>query len=381
MSIALRWSGPISIAAALLMASVSIAPAEAVVRAEDEAGIRWAVAPAPAADGGARQVLLIDAQPGETLSDTVDVSNLGASALTLDVYATDALNTESGDFTLLPASEPPQDAGTWISLDAGRVEVAPATAVRIPITISVPDDATPGDHAAGIVASRFVAGPAGGSGLAVDQRVGTRVFVRVAGALAPGFELTISGVDYNPWLFPVANPAARVDYEIRNTGNVALGGDLGGRLTGPFGLPLGGGPSAPVPLVLPGQSVHGTLSSSDALPIGLLDAAVTLTSDTETPFGTVDAVIVETSQRVPAVPWVVVVILLAGVAALVVRGVRRRRRRRSTAGAPADAAAPAAAAPADAADPVGEVAEAAPDSVDRTGGDLLDDPAAADRVH
>src|SRR5581483_4024941 len=91
------------------------------------------------------------------LQDHVAIVNIGLSPLALDVYPTDAVNAADGSFTLLPKTHHSVDVGSWVTLripgGATRVTVPPRSLVVVPVTLSVPRNASPGDHSGGIVAS------------------------------------------------------------------------------------------------------------------------------------------------------------------------------------------------------------------------------------
>ena len=82
---------------------------------------------------------------------------------------------------------------SWVSLPPGllTVRVSAKTAdgpgqVIVPLTVRIPDNAAPGDHVGGIVVSlRSVGTNSTGQDVVLLQRVGTRVFIRVAGKLVP----------------------------------------------------------------------------------------------------------------------------------------------------------------------------------------------------
>lgn len=217
----------------------------------------WALTPAGANEEGAstRPDLSYTGDPGSVIEDAVTVFNLGNQTLTFRVYATDAFNASSGDFSLLDGDEIPTDVGTWVEFAQENVTVEPGRAVTIPITLSIPADAAPGDHVGGILASNeALSSTADGGAIVLDRRTGTRLFVRVNGPLRPELAVEDLSVDYNSSANPLGGSAS-VTYTIANRGNVRLSGTSTASVTGPFGV--GGGSAEAIQFneLLPGESV------------------------------------------------------------------------------------------------------------------------------
>jgi len=169
--------------------------------------------------------------PGATLRDEVAVRNLSTSAVTLRVYATDALNINNGGFGLLPRAQRPKDIGTWVTINGraadGSVTVAPRSVKILKLSMKVPVKAQPGDHTGGIIAavttvSKNKTGTA--ANVELDQRVGVRLFVRVSGPLHPSLSVKPLDANYQNIFNPFGRGATNVTYRITNTGNVNMGG-------------------------------------------------------------------------------------------------------------------------------------------------------------
>ncbi|MEV6928171.1 DUF916 domain-containing protein [Dactylosporangium sp. NPDC051485] len=309
-------SGRAMVAVGLLLALSNVWPAIPAAAAPTQDAIQWAVGPAPSASGEVRSTIDYTLPPETEITDRVAISNLGNEELTLAVYATDAFTTPEGSFTLLTADQRPVDLGSWIKFDSPTVTIAPGTTVQVPFRMALPKDATPGDHAAGIVASRKVPGSADGTTrLAVDQRVGTRVYVRVNGALNPALSITKLSVDYGAAVYPFRNRDATVTYTVHNGGNIRLGGTGTVSLLAPFGARMAKSQPLAIPPLLPNESFTATVTIGGALPAGRVTARMDL--DGVNPPGVVplDTPHQRQSATTWAVPWllaaVVVVILLA----------------------------------------------------------------------
>src|SRR5581483_8962202 len=108
-----------------------------------------------------------------------------AKPLRIDVYAADALNAPGGSIAFAPKAAPGGDARTWIKVHLpGGAEsiVLSAHSVKVvPVDISVPADATPGDHLAAIMTSLTANAPGNGRAREnFEQRVGLRTFFRIS---------------------------------------------------------------------------------------------------------------------------------------------------------------------------------------------------------
>ncbi|WP_214111226.1 WxL protein peptidoglycan domain-containing protein [Acrocarpospora catenulata] len=287
---------------------------------------RWAVQPSSATGPTGRDYFVYDATPGQTITDYVGVTNLGSGPLTVNVYGTDAFTTQDGSFALLTADRPPTDVGTWIALGATGHTIEPGRRADVPFVITVPEDATPGDHVGGVVGS--VAGQAisgDGQQIKVDRRVAARVYLRVQGPVRPMLSLESLTLDYDNPLNPFGGGAATITYTVRNTGNVRITADADVTLTGPLAWRLGGSGQT-LPELLPGSTITRTERYAGAFPAGRLTAEVTLDANPASG-DTAGLDSVARATAVWAMPWPLfaVAVLLVG---LTVWRIRRRRRAR-----------------------------------------------------
>lgn len=314
-----------------------LAPGAAPARADD--GATWQVRPA-AADGSTRAAFELGMEPGAGANDTVVVSNLGATPLTLEVGAADIVTTPSGDLTIAaPDAEPL--AAAWVRLAADRVEVAPQTSVEIPFTVSPPANAEPGDYAVALMTSltRQVDGEDGRATM-LETRVGARLYLRVLGELRADLRVEDLTVDrVAGWWDPLPAPV-RADLTVRNAGTVRMDATARVEITGPFGWHLGASAPRELPQLLPGDEIRLSRAEPAGGGTGPLEVLGVLAPFLLRAEVTVDAVEVSTGQTFtyradasqPEVPWAVVVVVVGGVAWVVVA--RARRRRRARAGAP-----------------------------------------------
>jgi hypothetical protein len=305
----------------------------------------FGIQPAGASKVDARENFSYGATPGGKVSDHVALVNIGTAALTVSVYATDALSTADGNFSLAASNVKPTDAGSWIKVSApAQVTLPPRTAkgpsvTIFPFTLTVPANASPGDHAAGVIVSLRSTAVAADDRVKqnLDQRVGARVYVRVSGPVHAGLSVDQVIASFNrdsSVANPIGTGTVDVSYRVRNTGNVILGADQVVSVSSWLG---GGGRAkglAAVPALLPGATVVIRTHVQGVLPGFKVSAHITLKPIV--PVGAVDPGVTNASVAVALwlIPWalVVLVLIVGGAAGLFL--VRRRRGPRRPRGGP-----------------------------------------------
>ncbi|WP_264032256.1 DUF916 domain-containing protein [Cellulosimicrobium sp. SH8] len=292
--------------------------------------ITWGVKPADAdgPDGRTRVELVLD--PGASASEHLAVSNFSDVPVTFSIQAADGYINPKGRFNMLPSDRESTGAGTWIEVQ-DSVEVAPDATVVVPFTVAVPDNATPGDHVAGIAATVKSTGEGeGGTSVGVESRVGFRVSTRVTGEVQPQLAVENLKASYTPSWNPFAAGDLTVSYDVANDGNVRLGAEGDVATTGFFGAFSTDRSAAAIPEVLPGGSQRSRVETSNVWPLGPVRSTITVTPTTVDD-DQVDAPLEPVTVTVTtwAVPWpqllliAIVVVLIVGV-----RDDRRRRRQR-----------------------------------------------------
>jgi hypothetical protein len=204
-------------AAGLAAAIAAAAPAAA----EEAAPVSWSVTPADASGPDGRVTVEHSLDAGAGLEDHFAVRNLGAETVTFRLAAADGFYNRNGRFDMLPSDQESVDAGTWIELPE-NVTVEPGATVVVPFTITVPEKAEPGDHAAGIAASVLSVTQGDGAGVGVESRVGFRVMTRVTGELAPAHSVTNVRTDYRTSWNPLRPGSIAVSFDVVNEGNTRL---------------------------------------------------------------------------------------------------------------------------------------------------------------
>ncbi|WP_229073304.1 DUF916 domain-containing protein [Actinoplanes sp. DH11] len=208
--------------AALLIAAALVVPASPAAAAP--ASLTWTVQPATAAGPDGRRWVERTLDPGQVVTEHLAVRNFSDASAAFRLTAADGYLTGKGRFNMLPSDRESVDGGTWITVQDSVTVGAGKTAV-VPFTITVPADATPGDHPAGIAAS--VAGQKGS--VQVESRVGFRVLLRASGDLAPAMAADDITTTYQRSWNPLRPGTLTVDWTAVNTGNVRL--DLTGEAT------------------------------------------------------------------------------------------------------------------------------------------------------
>lgn len=340
---------PPALLAAVLVAAVGAGLAVAAPQpAHADGEVTWNIQPSTPSGPDGRTEFSYQVAPGSVITDWVAVTNLSAEPATFRIYAADAkTDYDTAAFTLIGADRGSTDLGAWTAVHNGPAACAdpadaacaaglgivlaldPGARADIPITITVPHDASPGDHAAGIVASYSTGGGDGAASVRREDRVGTRIYLRVDGPLQAGVGASGAVAGYDATLNPFAAGSGFLGVDVANTGNTRLSVLPSVHFTGPFGIDLGTVALPEVRNLMPGGTGHVTASVPGIPPLLLLFAEVVLTP------APADGVAAEDPLPAPArasaetwaVPWslLALVVLLVGGGWLLLR-IRRRRR-------------------------------------------------------
>ncbi|MCT4352764.1 DUF916 domain-containing protein [Streptomyces sp. Je 1-79] len=302
------------LAAVLALVGVQAPAAQAADNGE------WAVYPA-ASQLGSRPYFYLSADPGTTVNDQVTVANKTTAPLTFRLYGADAYNTErDGGFAVRTSQEKQTGAGAWIRPARTRVTVPARSSVTVPYTLTVPEDAEPGDHPGAVVAldERVEAGGRGSVAVGVQRAVGARVYLRVNGPTVPALAVEDVTLSQDRPLVPGAGTStALVSYTLHNRGNVTLNPKVALRAEGVFGRTLLARDLAKIPSeLLPRQRIRLTERWTGSPQFDWGEVTLTATAKD-----------VRESGRAPflALPWLAAAAVLAGGAAALI-GLRVRRR-------------------------------------------------------
>ena len=293
------------------------------------------IAGAPSADGGVDQTrsrYSYQMDPGQIVSDEYLVQNTGTTAQSVTVYATDAFNADDGAFSLLDGDVSPEDVGRWVTFDNGADQITatlePGASQVIPFTVTTPAEASPGDHAGGIIVSAL--SPSGQ--ISLDRRVAIRLYVRVKGDLQAGLTLSSIASSYQAGLNPFSGTTA-LTVTLNNTGNVALGATTVSRVRGIFGIPLSTTSREEIPEMLPGSTRTLTMTVPGVGPWVYLNPQINLAATIDEQ--AMNPGVLPTASRetnLIVVPWAaLIILLLTGLVWFLVRVIRTKGAQRAAA--------------------------------------------------
>jgi hypothetical protein len=320
----------IAIAIATVLATAAlVATASISASADDSTGISGGPSDGAGPDDRSRFSYQVD--PGQHIDDFYLVRNTGTKPQTMTVLATDAFNTPQGTYSLLETKALPKDGGSWVTFAGGarsiEIPLAPNESRAVPFRLAVPADASPGDHAGGVVVS--VMTPQGT--ILVDHRVATRLYVRVKGEIQAALTVGSIAADYTPSLNPFSG-STEVTFTVRNNGNVALGANLVVGAKTYFGIPASGLVRMSVSELLPGSTRKVTVSVPGVAQLGYLAPHVSLVPTTDA-----DAIspgplrTIERDTALFVMPWWFLAIIVLGAAIVLWIRLRRRSDRRRAA--------------------------------------------------
>lgn len=307
--------------AAAAVTAITVAPSWAEDPPSGDPGrLTWAVSPTRTEGDEARTSFAYKVEEGQTLRDSVRIQNFSDRPLPLAVFASDALNSDTGGLDMLPTGRTPRDVGAWIALERSTITLEPKQTIDIPFEMEVPADAEPGDHTGGIVTS-FVtpATTSEGAKVNLDNRLATRVAVRVNGPLTPGLAVSALTTAYRGNANPVGGGSMDVTYRVTNTGNVRLSAEQAVRVAGPLGLTKRVATLGKMPEVLPGNSVTLKATVTDVWPSVRPETTIRLV-----PMPTLAGdefsgiVATQVSAGTWAVPWFLLLLVFLVIAAAVV---------------------------------------------------------------
>ena len=151
----------------------------APIQATSDAIALTAIPPRLGDDGG------LLALPGETIQESIRVRNTGDSPIQFNSNVQDFVIGEDGQ-TPIAVSENVTtrwSLADWIVLAPQTDTLQPGETAQIAVVIEVPDDALPGGHYAMITHQPSAGRPDGQTASAVNQRVGTLVYLTVEGPI------------------------------------------------------------------------------------------------------------------------------------------------------------------------------------------------------
>ena len=271
-----------------------------------------------------RSAIHLIAGPGQTVSDTAVLTNYSTDTLPFNVYGSDAYNTKVlGTFTLHPPNVKPKDVGTWISLPVDHYDLPGCHVAEFHFTVKVPLNASPGDHAGGIVALNLSpdTGQQPGTNFSVQRGEGIAVYVRVPGPLHPGVAAANVGATYSSSPLGFGSSTAKVHYQVVNTGNEVLNGQSQVTVKNIFGSTVHTFRPVAIVALIPGGRMTVSEPKFSGLPFfGPVHLDVKMTTTATSSTG---------SAQFWIVPWLLILIVIVVLALLFYFWRRRRKRKQA----------------------------------------------------
>jgi hypothetical protein len=201
---------------------------------------------------------------GKSYVESVSIANCTATKQKFWLYAADAYTLpKGGSFAVEPLNHRMRDVGTWVSQLPTQLVIPALEQANLRFVIQIPDNATPGVHAGGIVVESqtphlFQVNPS----LRIKSytQLFSRVYLTVEGQISPGF--AVSGITVSHPVPPVpllTKRSGAIAFTVSNTGNVIIAPQAKVTVSGMFGTSF----SKTYPItgqILPGS--HAQLAES-----------------------------------------------------------------------------------------------------------------------
>lgn len=285
---------------------------------------------------------------GHQVLDQFVVKNVSTATESFVAYGEDATNLpNTGGYGFEQRSLMHNLAvGAWLTVGTTQFTVPPGKELVATFQLTVPANASPGDHVGGLVVEQVKAPPSQTNpvGVNVVLRRVIRMYVHVVGASFPALTVENLTVIHQSPAFPYLNGTkVAVRFELVNTGNeiidpqsvtVSITGRLSGTIHKYIVRQTGAQQSRanPLPLqMLPGARLTLTEQWSGIPPFDPLSGHVNATAIDP---GTTQTISIAASTPFWYFPWIVVLLFLALVAAVAALIVIRRRRKAAAGGAP-----------------------------------------------
>lgn len=163
---------------------------------------------------------IFEAQPGETVSDTVLIKNLSSNPTTVRINIIDSKSNKAGRFILKRNDEPQFTIGKWSELEKNIIELGPNQSLPLTFNITIPVETEPGEFSGGIVAEEVIEATSGSS---ITTRIGNRIYLKVPGKFNP--QLDWLGFSKQLNSFDLTSPFRKNHYfqfTLQNNGNTVI---------------------------------------------------------------------------------------------------------------------------------------------------------------
>jgi len=287
---------------------------------------------------------------GGAIRDAVALLNVARKPVTLRVYPADAAQNGSTDFQLTLFRQKLTGAGSWLTVD-GRKSVmvtVPASHAgpggrnipgRVVVTIQgvVPLHATPGDHAAAIVAELDArARNKEGANITLQQRLGVAVYIHLLGKLVSGIQVSNLTTHWKEPGNALGTSRFTVSFTVANTGNVRLNASTLINTSRWFLGPVRIYPGQ-INNLFPGTRITVTRTVDGVFGLGPWHTTASVFASTVDPSDNLPVTPSSQTASLWAVPWIllaiiVAIILIALLSWAYYRRLRKRRAKREAEG-------------------------------------------------
>ena len=160
------------------------------------------------------------ADPGQFIETSIDITNLSGTAQEYYVFARDIIGVRDGnapEFAEEGREQTGFELSTWVTLPEEPYTLEPGGRVTVPVTIQVPDNASPGSHFGGVFVSiepprlRTV-------GASVGYEVASIISLKISGDAITNAQIREFSTD------KIIHGLTDVNFNVRlqNTGNVLV---------------------------------------------------------------------------------------------------------------------------------------------------------------
>lgn len=312
------------------------------------AGFKFAAEPYSSNPNQQRPDFVYELPAGHQVLDQFVVKNASTASESFIAYGEDATNLpKTGGYGFQQRSLMHNTAvGVWLTVGTTQFTVPPGKELVATFRLTIPANASPGDHVGGLVVEQVKAPPSQTNpvGVNVVLRRVIPMYVHVVGPSFPALTIENLTVFHQSPAFPYLNGTkVAVHFELVNTGNeiidpqsvtVSITGRLSGTIHKYIVRQTGAQQSKANPLpqqMLPGARLSLTEEWSGIPPFDPLSGHVSAKAVDP---GTTQALVISASTPFWYFPWIVVLLFLALVGAVGALVVIRRRRKASSDGAP-----------------------------------------------
>lgn len=255
MTRAVRWSLPCLLALLLVAPALGSAAARGAVLQEDPGAPEFLIE--PVGDNREQPYFTVELKPGQSETLAIALGNAGTDEAPARTYAADVFTLVNGGFGIKPESEQRTGTTTWLDYEAQALDLAPGRKVERTFTVTVPEDAEPGQHITGIVIQTAKPIAVGDSEMLRQNIVkAVAVFITVPGKLTSKLKIGDAYLKQGP-------AANSLVVEVENAGNVLL------KPEGTLSMATADGePAVTAPIVM--GSVYAGMATIIELPIPAL---------------------------------------------------------------------------------------------------------------